>query len=180
MLDKLSLYYIFINKKEYMRNFGFNGMDDEEFRREFMRFLTMYQSGLENFMKKTYNNKGFNQNQFFSIDPFDTDSLRDLLKAINKEDMDIERGEDETGEWEKSSWKSPDGSSSFNSYSRSSFYNPFEGKVNFKQNPEDIDTVKLLENKLNKAIMDENYESAAKIRDLINNLKEDKEKENKK
>ena len=35
-----------------MKNFNFNGMDDEEFRKEFMRFLNMYQSGLESFMKK--------------------------------------------------------------------------------------------------------------------------------
>ena len=73
-----------------MKNFGFNGMDDEEFRREFMKFLNMYQSGLDNFMKKTYNNK--NYNSFFSIDPFDTSSLRDLFKLINKENIDTEKG----------------------------------------------------------------------------------------
>lgn len=161
-----------------MKNFGFNGMDDEEFRREFMKFLNMYQSGLDNFMKKTYNNK--NYNSFFSIDPFDTSSLRDLFKLINKENIDTEKGGDENGEWERNYWQSPDGNTSFNSYIKSYYYDPFEDRLNFKNNKKEINTIKLLENKLNKAIMDENYESAAKIRDLINNLKEDKEKENKK
>jgi excinuclease UvrABC helicase subunit UvrB len=39
---------------------------------------------------------------------------------------------------------------------------------------QEIDTVKLLSKKLNQAIMDEKYEDAAKIRDLIKSLEEDK------
>ena len=164
-----------------MKNFEFNGMDDEEFRKEFMKFLTTYQAGLENFMKKNYIDKSFNSNPFFNINHiFDDSSLKDLFKMMNIDDMNIEKGGDENGNWEKRSWFSPDGSSSFNSYSRSSYYNPFEGKVNFKENDDEIDTFKLLEKKLNKAIMDEKYESAAKIRDLINNLKEDRRKETRK
>jgi excinuclease UvrABC helicase subunit UvrB len=156
-----------------MKDFGFNDMSDEEFRKEFLKLLSMYQSGFDRYMKSNFNNRGFMSNPFFSIEPIDDNFINDILKNINK-NMDIERGEDEMGEWEKRSWQSPDGSSSFNSYSRNSFYNPFEaGRSNFKEKPEEVDTLKLLEVKLNKAIMDEKYEDAAKIRDLINSLKED-------
>lgn len=156
-----------------MDNFGFNDMSDEEFRKEFMKFLNMYQNSLESFMKKTYNPRGFGfmSNPFFNIQPMDDDMLRDIFK--NLDSMNTESGEDENGEWEKRNWTSPDGKSSFSSYSRSSFYNPFEGKVKFKDKPEETDTLKLLEKKLNKAVMNEDYESAAKIRDLIKSLKED-------
>ena len=154
-----------------MDYFGFNNMDDEEFRKEFMKFLNMYQSGLENFMKKTYNTRGFMSNPFFNIHPMDDDMLKDIFK--NLDDVNTESGTDENGEWEKKNWSSPDGKSSFSSYTRNSFYNPFEGKVKFKDNPEEVDTVKLLEKKLNESVMKEDYESAAKIRDLIKSLKED-------
>lgn len=156
-----------------MDNFEFNGMSDEEFKKEFMKFLNMYQSGLESFMKKTYNPKGlgFTSNPFFNIQPIEDDMLKDIFK--NLDGMNTESGEDENGEWEKKNWTSPDGKSSFSSYTRNSFYNPFENKVNFKGEPEETDTIKLLEKKLNKVIMEEDYESAAKIRDLIKSLKEE-------
>jgi len=159
-----------------MRNFGFNDMSDEEFRREFMKFLTTYQSGLENYIRETYNNnKSFKSNPFLSAESFDNGSLMDLFKGLNKEGMDTERGiNDDDGEWEKRSWQSPDGSSSFSSFSKNYNFNPFDGGgVTFGQNPDDISTIKLLEGKLKKSIIDENYENASKIRDLINNLKED-------
>lgn len=160
-----------------MKNFNFNGMDDEEFRKEFMRFLNMYQSGLESFMKKSYNNNNnFMNNPFFGISPMSDEELKNILKDINSS-INFERGEDEDGEWEKRSWQSPDGSSSFNSFSRSSYYNPFNGKVNFKQESQEMDTLTLLEGKLKKAIIDENYEDAAKIRDLIKSLEKDNNKE---
>ena len=40
-----------------------------------------------------------------------------------------------------------------------------------------MDTLTLLEGKLKKAIIDENYEDAAKIRDLIQSLEKDNKKE---
>lgn len=166
-----------------MRNLGFNGMNDEEFRREFMKFLTTYQSGLEDFMRQNYNDRHYTPKPFFNIEPFDNDSLKDLLKAISRDSLNIERGNDENGEWEKRSWQSPDGSSLFNSYIKNSYHNPFGGKGHsntFRESTEDMDTLKLLENKLKEAVVYEKYESAAKIRDLINNLKEDKKKEKKK
>jgi excinuclease UvrABC helicase subunit UvrB len=155
-----------------MRDFGFNNMNDDEFRKEFMRFLNTYQASLEGFMKKNYNSKNFMNNPFFNILPIDDQELKNILKNI-EDNLNVERGEDDNGEWEKHSWQSPDGSSSFSSYTRNSFYNPFDGSVKFKEDPEEIDTLKLLKRKLNKAIDEENYENAAKIRDLINSLKED-------
>lgn len=156
-----------------MRYFPFNNMNEDEFNREFLRFLNMYQSGLENFMKKNYGtNKNQMKNPFFGIDPIDDDIIKKMFK-ISEDDMNIEKGNDENGEWEKRSWSSPDGSTSFSSFSKSAFYNPFDGKIRFKEESDDVDTVKLLEKKLNQAILDEKYEDAAKIRDLIKSLKED-------
>ena len=68
-----------------MSDFGFNGMSDEEFNKEFLRFLNMYQSGLESFMKK---NLGPQNNSFFgsnpmNIEPFDMDSLRKILSHLS-------------------------------------------------------------------------------------------------
>lgn len=152
--------------------YRFNGMDDEDFKREFVKFLNMYQSGLENFMKKNY---GTNRNlDFFSMgmEPFDNDIFKKIINNIS-EDMDTQKGSDDKGEWEKRNWSSPDGSTKYSSFSRNSYFNPFDGNVEFKKEDDEVDTIKLLNKKLNKAIMRERYEDAAKIRDLINSLKED-------
>jgi hypothetical protein len=151
-----------------MRDFGFNDMSDEDFRKEFLKLISMYQSGFDRFMKNGFSNRNFMSNPFFNIEPIDDSLINEILKNINK-DMDIERGEDDMGEWERRSWQSPDGSSSFNVY-RSGFN---FGDGGFKQKSEEVDTLKLLKRKLNKAIDEEKYEDAAKIRDLINSLKED-------
>lgn len=154
-----------------MNDFGFNDMSDEEFMKEFMKFLNKYQDSLKNSTNKTYNPRGFTSYPFFNIQPISDDMLRYITK--NSDDMNTESGTDENGQWEKRSWSSPDGKSSFSSYTRNSFYNPFEGKVKFKDDSEELDTIKLLKENLNKAVIKEDYESAAKIRDLIKSLKED-------
>jgi excinuclease UvrABC helicase subunit UvrB len=148
-------------------------MSDEEFRNEFMKFLNNYKSSLESFMKSTYKPRGlgFMSNPFFNIQPIDDETLREIFRSMDN--INTEFGKDSDGEWEKKSWTSPDGSSSFRSYTKSSFYNPFDGSVKFKESSNDVDTIKLLEQKLNKAVLDEKYEDAAKIRDLIKSLKED-------
>ena len=60
----------------------------------------------------------------------------------------------------------------------------FEASMNgndkFEKEDENIDTLGLLDKKLKESIINEKYEDAAKIRDLINNIKEDREKENNK
>ncbi len=58
-------------------------------------------------------------------------------------------------------------------------YNPY-GNDKFEKEDENIDTLGLLDKKLKESIINEKYEDAAKIRDLINNIKEDREKENNK
>jgi len=175
-VDKKSFTIIFINKKKDMDIFGFNNMSDDDFRKEFLNFLNSYQSGLEGFMKKNY---GYGRE--FNLPPLDKGSFdfEKLSKIFNEitNSINVERGEDENGGWEKRSWTSPDGSSSFSSFSRNSFYSPFDGNVTFRNDLndyEEVDTIKLLEKKLNKAISREKYEDAAKIRDLIKSLKEDK------
>jgi hypothetical protein len=156
-----------------MDMFGFNNMSEDEFRKEFLKFLNMYQSGMDNFMKKHYGTPKNTDPFYFGIEPLDYETLRKMLGDVS-ENININKGEDDKGEWETKSWTSPDGSSSFSSFSRNSYFNPFDGKVRFKKEEQEIDTVKLLSKKLNQAIMDEKYEDAAKIRDLIKSLQEDK------
>lgn len=140
---------------------NFNNMNDDDFRKEFLRFLTMYQSGLEDFMKNTYQpNKPLNENLM------DDERLEDLFKKIQDNIIPRNNPFDEDG-WDKKSWSSPDGLHNFTSFSRSGMYNPFNGNIKFNQEPKELDTLKLLNQKLNKSIMEENYEDAAKIRDLI-------------
>jgi len=161
-----------------MKDFGFNGMNDDEFREEFLRFLNTYQSTLESFMKKNYSSP---KNYFvgpssFGMEPFNLDVLKKLINEMN-DSMNIEKGEDENGSWVRKNWSSPDGSTFFNSFSRNSFFNPFGEDTTSDEKEyqtEEIDTIKLLERKLNKAISKERYEDAAKIRDLIKSLKSDK------
>ncbi len=161
-----------------MKDFDFNGMNVDEFREEFMWFLTTYQITLENFMKKNYSSPKnyFVKPSSFGIDAFNFDSLKKLINEIN-DNMNIEKGEDENGSWERKNWSSPDGSTFFNSFSRNSYFNPFGEYINSEEKgyqTEEVDTIKLLERKLNKAISKERYEDAAKIRDLIKSLKEDR------
>ena len=47
------------------------------------------------------------------------------------------------------------------------------GKVKFKKE-DDVDTIELLNKKLKQAVINEKYEDAAKIRDLIKSLESDK------
>ena len=149
---------------------NFNNMDDEQFRKEFMRFLTMYKSNIQNLMNRNKSNDYF-------INPFcmDEDMIKKIFNNI-KDDLNIDRGEDEEDEWEKRNFSSPDGKSNFSSFSRGGFYNPFDGSVSFKNQQKEMDTLQLLDMKMRNAIIDEKYEDAAKIRDLIKSLKEDENK----
>ncbi len=153
-----------------MKDFGFNGMGDDEFKKEFMRFLNMYQSSVNGFMKKNYADKNFMNNPFFNIKPLSNEELENMLNNINDS-----FNKNETEGWEGNSWESPDGSNPFKKFIHN---NPLGGNNN--KHDSEIDTFKLLDNKLRSAIINENYEDAAKIRDLINNLKEDQKKENNK
>jgi len=155
-----------------MDMFGFNDMSDEEFKKEFMKFLNMYQSGLENFMKKNYGKPRSFDPFYFNIEPLDSEMIKKMLGEIS-DNLKIEKGEDDKGAWETRSWSSPDGSTSYTSFSRNSYFNPFDGKVKFKKE-DDVDTIELLNKKLKQAVINEKYEDAAKIRDLIKSLENDK------
>lgn len=173
-----------------MDEFGFNNMSDEEFRRMFTRILNERQREMERFLKSFYgdsffnprtgfsgqsrNDRFFNDLNFFDNRNTGKNDQNDFFNIFNGlfgdplNDMGIEKGRDEFGPWENKSWTSPDGSTSYNSFKR--YYN----SGNNYDNQNDIDTIKLLEIKLNNAIKEEKYEDAAKIRDLISSLKDDK------
>jgi excinuclease UvrABC helicase subunit UvrB len=136
-----------------MENFGFNGMDDEDFKREFIKFLNMYQSSLDSFMKKNYNNNSFMNNPFFGITPISEEDLRNISNSFN-----FKEGDD--------------------FFKKFIHNNPFGEPSDTKKNETEIDTLTLLDEKLKLAIINEKYEDASKIRDLIINLKEDQKKEN--
>ena len=153
-----------------MRYFGFNNMDDDEFRKEFIRFLNEHQRKMSDFMKQMY---GVEDSPKIKKN-YDLKDYLDLLAQMNLKDINREKGEDEFGSWEQSNWISPDGTSRFSSFSRD--FNPYKYN-NFREEEETkLDTMDLLEKKLNKSIMIEDYESAAKIRDLIKSLGEKSKK----
>ena len=152
-----------------MDDFGFNSMSDEEFRRIFSKILNDRKRELDRFMKMFYSNDFMNPRTGFSGQSRGNDFFKDLFNfPIN--DMNIDKGADEFGPWENRTWSSPDGMTNYSSYIRT-FNEPDFSGFNNKKN--DIDTLKLLEHKLNQAIIDEKYEEAAKIRDLINSFKKD-------
>jgi len=149
-------------------NLDFNNMDDEQFRKEFMRFLTLYQSSIQNFMNKK-------NNPFKNTFNLDEDSIKRIFNDIQS-NLNIDNDEYDSGEWERKDFTSPNGKGDFSSFSRSGFYNPFDGSVRFSEKPQEMDTLKLLDIKLKQSIINEDYESCSKIRDLIKSLKEDENK----
>lgn len=154
-----------------MRDFGFNNMNDDEFRKEFLRILNMYQKGMDNYFKSIFG------------DNKPTDRYMGWEDFFSKgfDDMDVERGFDEDGSgWETRNWTSPDGNISYTSFSRM-FGNENE-LPNFrerKRNTRKVDVMEMLEEQLEEAVRQEKYEKCAEIRDLISSLKSDKEKEDK-
>lgn len=149
-----------------MEDFNFNWMDGDDFEKKFMEFLNAHQSGLENFMKEKFVPKNP-----FNNHPTDGDILREVFKNLNG--MNINLGGDVNGVWKEKTWVSPNGRSLINSYTWNPSNNPLENRFKFNQSNEETDTLKLLEKKLNVAVTEEDYESAAKVRDLIKLLKED-------
>jgi hypothetical protein len=139
--------------------------EGDEWSKDFMRFLMAYRQKMEEFMNKEYSEF---KNPFMLGDTYS-----DLIKQMYK-DLNTESGVDADGEWEKKTWSSPDGSFHFESYSKSNMYEP-KSKT---QSETTIDTINLLEVKLRQAVQSENYEDAAKIRDLIKSLKDDSKDEN--
>lgn len=150
-----------------MDNFRFHDWNDEHFRRQFLRFLNQHEQRMNEFMKQMYGQKPEENDDFKRLNDYFNKMLGDL-----NNNFDVERGEDEYGPWERSSWMSPDGSSMYTSYNYGK--NPYK-KENLN-NLNKVNTVELLEEKLKKSILIEDYESAAKIRDLIKSLEDKKRK----
>lgn len=149
-------------------NLDFNNMDDEQFQKEFIKFLTLHQSSIKNLIESNKKNNPFNP--FNSKNNFDVDE--DYIKRIfNNIHNNLNLNNDE--EWERKDFTDPNGKEDFSSFSRSGFYNPFDGTVRFNEKQQEMGTLELLDVKLKESIMNEDYENSAKIRDLINSLKED-------
>tara|TARA_R100001509_G_scaffold52119_2_gene28641 strand:+ start:13783 stop:14214 length:432 start_codon:yes stop_codon:yes gene_type:complete len=143
-----------------MDNLNFGSMDDDLFRKDFLNFLNQHQKRMSDFMKKMYGDNNLNSGQSFD----------EIMSRLNITPNNIERGEDEYGTWENSEWFSNDGNTHYNSFFRE--FNPYKD-IKPRSKTQEISTLDLLESKLNKSILEEDYESAAKIRDLMKSLSED-------
>ncbi len=139
-----------------MSDFRFNDWNDEFFKKEFLKFLNEHEKKMSEFMRQMYNQKPKENNDFKRIN----DYLNKLRGDFNQEQSNINNLNEDFGSWEKSVWFLPN-----NSYSNE-YNNPHLKKESLKN----IDTIELLKEKLNKSIIDEDYESSAKIRDLIKDL----------
>lgn len=152
--------------------------------RQFRRSLNQWQRDLEELMRRINENNGEGtplKFQFINLTPRSNDL------NIPDDDMNIEKGEDENGEWENKSWTSPDGSISFNSFTRSSSFddlNPnaedlfadmFFSKTRRnepKLSPEEIKEFKInkLKKSLESLVAEEKYERAAEVKKMIEDL----------
>jgi len=138
----------------------FNNMNDEQFRREFLRFMSFYQKDMEKFIKAYYGNR----NPFTSFN--DTEEFFNRL-GIDINEVNFDGIKDDSSEWETKSWASPNGLTNFRA---------FRQRLGTDKNLKETDTLDLLKEKLNLAIIDENYENAAKIKKLMDSIKKDEVK----
>lgn len=79
-------------------------------------------------------------------------------------DIKITTGENEIGSWEKKEWISPDGFTKMSSYT-------YVGKGN-----KSVTDKKLLKEKIKKAVKEEDYETAAKLKKELESLESKTEK----
>jgi|TARA_R110000803_G_scaffold20502_3_gene52692 hypothetical protein len=148
----------------------FNNMDDESFRKEFLDFIRQHQKKMNEFMKKMYGSENENKQRInYNQDDLFNKIIKRLNDESNKSDIDDQPF------WEKTTWYSPEENSMYTSFSRD--YNPYASQKNNVNNDNtrgenNLPTIELLNEKLNKSILTEDYESAAKIRDLIKSFKE--------
>ena len=111
--------------------------------------------------------KRFNFNDLFS----EFDSLFDGYNSYSsplfvRGKKNVESGDDENGSWAKETFISDDGS-----YKVTTYYS-YGGQ---NKNTESFELYEL-KNKLNSAVDKQDYETAAKIRDLITSIESNKEK----
>lgn len=128
----------------------------------------------------------------FNFLPLNDENRNDL--NIPNGEMNIESGEDENGKWETKEWTSPNGGLSFLSFTRSStpedelnsldemaeeWKMKLRNRDTKRTNPEEARNIKLakLNHSLKYLVEQEKYEKAAEIKKLIDELNEDKTKE---
>lgn len=154
--------------------------NDRDFRREINRF----QKDFEEMMRMMSKNKknginlfGLNDDmKFISLNDFRTNNFDGM--DIPEDEMDIEKGEDENGEWEKRNWTSPDGSVSYTSFTRSSGIEDFGDKIFDRDksrnifDPEKEKYLKLakLKKALDYCVEQEKYEKAAELKKEIDKI----------
>jgi hypothetical protein len=162
------------NREELNRLFR-ERMNDEDFRKRFMGIIGGYQRDYEGIMKLLW---GMNNNPF--NDPFSG-----LSSSLNPDRNSFLKGLDFTGfnedGWNSEHWSSPDGRTHITSFSRSigpeEYNNMNRGRRGYEE-PSTEYVIGLLENKLEDAIENEDYEKAAELRDTIKSLKEGEKTKN--
>ena len=148
---------------------NFNDMSDEEFRKEFVRIINMYQSGMSGFIRQMYGNEPTRRNNKVSDDEIFSKFFNNLPN-----DMGTDSGVNKDGNgFDSWNWSPSDGSNNFRSYEKSFF----DGMVNDGHTPK-INTLELLRGKLNSAVMEERFEDAGDIHNLMEKLKESDETKN--
>ena len=115
---------------------------------------------MEKFIKAYYGNRNpftsFNETEEFF------NRLNMDINEVNFDDIN-----DDNSEWETKSWTSPNGMTNFRA---------FRQRIDMDKNLKEINTLELLKQKLNLAIIEENYENAAKIKKLMDSIKKDETK----
>jgi hypothetical protein len=170
---------------EDFRNLFGGDMDDEEFRRLFTRIMNQRQRQMEHFLRIFY---GLGNGPMdFPLSPSSRDNgisgrtpsepnnendVFDMFKNMFGNGVDFGNSEIDEDGWETRNWTSPDGSMSFSSSSRVFNMDPDEAERVFGGGPEKKeDSIEILTQKMNKAILEERYEDAAQFRDDIKVLK---------
>jgi hypothetical protein len=177
----------FMNRWEKFNN---RMMNDEEFKREMERA----QKDFQELMRTLLSQRNYGTPLDFRIIPLNQKDFGNEFKIPDNE-MDVEKGQDESGEWETKNWTSPDGSISFSSFSRSSsigdmfdlpdeiterWKERYTKKREIKDNSEELKKIKLakLKTALDRAVEQEKYEKAAEIKKMMDELKSEKKEKN--
>ena len=181
----------FFNNDDFMNRwekFNKRMMNDEEFRKE----MEKAQKDFQELMRMMLSQRNFGTPLDFRIIPLNPKDFKKDFD-IPENEMDVEKGQDESGEWESKTWTSPDGSISYSSFSRSSNFDDevnlpdeiaerWREKLNRKKesSPEEIKNVKLAKLKiaLDRAVEQERYEKAAEIKKMMDELKSEKKEKN--
>lgn len=157
----------------------FNGnLDDDEFRKEFMKLMNQRQREMDDFMRKFYgpsNNRSFSgQSRFYDRIDKKSDKNDDVFGFFNKIFNNFLDNQDSN---------MSNNSINFHSSSKVFKVNPdgtfeeIENNFFDREDDKEREPLKVLKLKMEKAIEEERYEDAAKFRDAIKSLEDKKGKE---